>query len=82
MRRALLLLPLLLLSGCTIVPISYAGPCSGVTNSRGCQEDPYLVRWHSERHHAKRRESEDHPLTRACRPARSVFIAGPAVAQH
>lgn len=48
MRRALLLLPLLLLPGCTIVPISYAGPCSGVTNWRGCQENPYFVRWHSD----------------------------------
>jgi hypothetical protein len=51
MRRALLLLLLLLslsLSGCTIVPITYAGPCSGVTNARGCQEDPYVVRWGSE----------------------------------
>jgi hypothetical protein len=48
MRRALLLLPLLLLPGCTIVPISYAGPCSATTNSRGCQEDPYLVRWNSD----------------------------------
>jgi len=48
MRYALLLLPLLLLSGCTIVPISYAGPCSATTNWRGCQENPYVVRWHSE----------------------------------
>ena len=47
MRHVLLLL-LLSLSGCTIVPISNAGPCSVVTNSRGCQEDPYVVRWDSE----------------------------------
>ncbi len=41
MRYALLLL---LLSGCTIVPIADAGPCSGTTNARGCQENPYLVK--------------------------------------
>jgi len=48
MRYALPLLLLLLSSGCTIVPISYAGPCSAVTNWRGCQEDPYIVKWHSD----------------------------------
>ncbi len=41
MRYALLLL---LLSGCTIVPIADAGPCSATTNARGCQENPYLVK--------------------------------------
>jgi hypothetical protein len=39
------LLPLLLLSGCTIVPIADVGPCSGTTNMRGCQEQPYVVKW-------------------------------------
>jgi hypothetical protein len=45
--RYVLLLPLLLLSlsGCTIVPIADAGPCSGTTNTRGCQEQPYVVKW-------------------------------------
>jgi len=47
MRHAFLL-PLLLLSGCMIVPITNAGPCSAVTNWRGCQEKPYVVRWESE----------------------------------
>ena len=46
--RHVLLLPLLLLSGCTIVPIADAGPCSGVTNWRGCQYNPYVVRRDSE----------------------------------
>lgn len=41
--RYALLLPLLLLSGCTIVPIADAGPCSAVTNWRGCQYNPYYV---------------------------------------
>jgi hypothetical protein len=46
--RYALLLPLVLVSGCTIVPISYAGPCSAVTNWRGCQEQPYIVKWESD----------------------------------
>lgn len=41
MRYALL--PLLLLSGCTLVPIADAGPCAAVTNARGCQEKPYYI---------------------------------------
>jgi hypothetical protein len=41
MRYVLLLL--LLLSGCTLVPID-AGVCSGVSNARGCQENPYINR--------------------------------------
>jgi hypothetical protein len=43
MRYALL--SLLLLSGCTLVPIADTGPCSGTTNTRGCQEQPYVVKW-------------------------------------
>jgi len=46
--RYAFLLPLLLLSGCTIVPIADAGPCSAVTNWRGCQYNPYVVRRDSE----------------------------------
>ena len=42
--RYALLLPLLLLSGCTLVPIADAGPCAAVTNSRGCQEKPYVIK--------------------------------------
>jgi len=45
MRYALLLLSLLsLLSGCTLVPIADVGPCAAVTNARGCQEKPYVVK--------------------------------------
>ena len=42
MRYACLLL--LLLSGCTIVPIADVGPCVAISNSRGCQEKPYVVK--------------------------------------
>lgn len=43
MRYACLLL--LLLSGCTIVPVtSDLGPCAAITNARACQEKPYVVR--------------------------------------
>jgi hypothetical protein len=45
MRYALLLLSLLsLLSGCTLVPIADPGPCVAVSNARGCQEKPYVIK--------------------------------------
>jgi hypothetical protein len=47
MRYALLLL-LVLLPGCTIVPIADAGPCAAVSNWRGCQEKPYIVKSETE----------------------------------
>jgi hypothetical protein len=46
MRYALL--PLLLLSGCTYVPLTNLGTCTAIANARACQENPYVVRWHSE----------------------------------
>jgi hypothetical protein len=46
MRYALL--PLLLLAGCTYVPLTNLGQCSAITNARACQEDPYVVRWDSD----------------------------------
>jgi hypothetical protein len=42
MRYAAFLL--LLLSGCTLVPIADAGPCAAITNARGCQTDPYFIK--------------------------------------
>jgi hypothetical protein len=42
MRYAAFLL--LLLSGCTLVPIADAGPCVAVSNARGCQYNPYVIR--------------------------------------
>ena len=43
MRYACLLL--LLLSGCTVVPVTRdLGPCAAITNARACQEDPYVVK--------------------------------------
>jgi hypothetical protein len=54
MRYAFLLL---LLSGCTIVPIADAGPCSAVTNARGCQYDPYVVRQDAETASASQSDS-------------------------
>jgi hypothetical protein len=44
MRYAFLPLLAALLTGCVIVPIADAGPCSAVTNARGCQYNPYVVR--------------------------------------
>lgn len=44
MRYALLLLLLSLMSGCTLVPIADAGPCAAVTNARGCQDKPYVIK--------------------------------------
>ena len=46
MRYALL--PLLLLAGCTYIPLTNLGPCSATTNARACQEDPYVVKRDSE----------------------------------
>jgi hypothetical protein len=46
MRYALL--PLLVLSGCTYIPLTNLGPCTATTNARACQENPYIVKWHSE----------------------------------
>jgi len=43
MRYALLVSLLSLLSGCTLVPIADAGPCSAITNARGCQMKPYYI---------------------------------------
>jgi hypothetical protein len=48
MRYALLLSLLSWLSGCTLVPIADAGPCAAVTNARGCQEKPYIIKSESE----------------------------------
>ena len=42
MRYALL--PLLLLAGCTYVPLTNLGQCSATTNARACQEDPYVIK--------------------------------------
>jgi hypothetical protein len=44
MRYVLLLSLLSLLAGCTLVPIADAGPCAAVTNARGCQEKPYVIK--------------------------------------
>jgi hypothetical protein len=44
MRYALLLSLLSVLAGCTLVPIADPGPCAGVTNARGCQEKPYVIK--------------------------------------
>ena len=46
MRYALL--PLLLLPGCTYVPLTNLGPCTATAHARACQENPYIVTWHSE----------------------------------
>jgi len=43
MRYALLVSLLSLLSGCTLVPVADAGPCSAITNARGCQMKPYYI---------------------------------------
>ena len=48
MRYALLSLLLSLLAGCTLVPIADAGPCAAVTNARGCQDKPYVIKSGSE----------------------------------
>jgi hypothetical protein len=47
MRYAPLLL-LVLLPGCTLVPLADAGPCVAVSNARGCQDKPYIVRSEAE----------------------------------
>ena len=44
MRYTLLLSLLSLLSACTLVPVADPGPCSGISNARGCQEKPYVVK--------------------------------------
>ena len=44
MRYVLLVSLLSLLGGCTLVPIADPGPCAAVTNARGCQENPYVVK--------------------------------------
>jgi hypothetical protein len=42
--RYVFLLLLLSLSGCTLVPVADAGPCSAIAHARGCQWNPYVIR--------------------------------------
>jgi len=44
MRYVLLVSLLSLLGGCTLVPIADAGPCAAISNARGCQDKPYVVK--------------------------------------
>lgn len=44
MRYVSLPLLLLSLSGCVLVPVADAGPCSATTNARGCQQNPYVIK--------------------------------------
>ena len=44
MRYVLLVSLLSLLGGCTLVPIADPGPCAAITNARGCQQNPYVVK--------------------------------------